>query len=402
MGWRAVRTVWFKELVDSVRDRRTLVMMILLPLILMPLITLAGPLLLQRQMEATEQSLPPVMLVGGTRAAELADRFAAAGVVDVIYRTELEREEAEQLVRDGAFEVVVFASQPDESSDAPVELEVIVQTQRRASMDALRRIQLQLEAEAARIVAERLAERGLPAEFVEPLRIAGIHDLSTDDDFGGRILGMILPFFISMWAVMGGMYTAIDVAAGEKERGTLASLVMAPVSRSALVLGKLLAIATVSFIANLLVIASMVVTIFFLLPRVLGVEEMVLSYRIEPLSFVLMLVLMVVFILMVSALLLSLSTFGKSFREGQSYTTALTFAVMVPGMYFAFVEEIHVATWVYAVPIFNVLLMLKNLLEGHVVWVNLGVTFVSLLVCAALSIFAAYRLFLSERVMFRS
>jgi len=105
---------------------------------------------------------------------------------------------------------------------------------------------------------------------------------------------------------------------------------------------------------------------------------------------------------MVSALLLSLSTFGKSFREGQSYTTALTFAVMVPGMYFAFVEEIHVATWVYAVPIFNVLLMLKNLLEGHVVWVNLGVTFVSLLVCAALSIFAAYRLFLSERVMFRS
>ena len=112
MGWRAVRTVWFKELVDSVRDRRTLVMMILLPLILMPLITLAGPLLLQRQMEATEQSLPPVMLVGGTRAAELADRFAAAGVVDVIYRTELEREEAEQLVRDGAFEVVVFASQP--------------------------------------------------------------------------------------------------------------------------------------------------------------------------------------------------------------------------------------------------------------------------------------------------
>src|SRR5690606_31135457 len=189
-------------------------------------------------------------------------------------------------------------------------------------------------------------------------------------------LGMILPFFISMWAVMGGMYTAIDVAAGEKERGTLASLVMAPVSRSALVLGKLLAIATVSFIANLLVIASMVVTIFFLLPRVLGGEEMVLSYRIEPLSFVLMLVLMVVFILMVSALLLSLSTFGKSFREGQSYTTALTFAVMVPGMYFAFVEEIHVATGVYAVPIFNVLLMLKNFLECHVVRVILGVTFV--------------------------
>lgn len=177
---------------------------------------------------------------------------------------------------------------------------------------------------------------------------------------------------------------------------------MAPVSRAALVFGKLLAIATVSFLANLLVIASMVGTIFFLMPKVLGDGEMALSYQIEPLPFVLMLVLMVLFILMLSALLLSLSSFGKSFREGQTYTTALTFAVMIPGMYFAFVEEIHVATWVYAVPIFNVLLILKNLLEGNVVWLNLGVTFASLIVCAALATFAAHRLFLSERIMFRS
>lgn len=402
MGWRAVKTVWMKELVDTVRDKRTLYMMVLLPLILMPLITLAGPLLMQRQAEATQQALPPILLVGGEHASNLAERFVAAGIADAAHREALEYVEAERLVSDREFAVVAFVTHRADSPHAPVELEVVVDSQRMASGDALRRIQLQLEAESAQIVAERLAEQGLSTELLEPYRIVRVHNLTTEDDIGARILGMILPFFISMWAVMGGMYTAIDVGAGEKERGTLESLVMAPVSRAALVFGKLLAIATVSFLANLLVIASMVGTIFFLMPKVLGDGEMALSYQIEPLPFVLMLVLMVLFILMLSALLLSLSSFGKSFREGQTYTTALTFAVMIPGMYFAFVEEIHVATWVYAVPIFNVLLILKNLLEGNVVWLNLGVTFASLIVCAALATFAAHRLFLSERIMFRS
>lgn len=402
MGWRAVKTVWMKELVDTVRDKRTLYMMVLLPLILMPLITLAGPLLMQRQAEATQQALPPILLVGGEHASNLAERFVAAGIADAAHREALEYVEAERLVSDREFAVVAFVTHRADSPHAPVELEVVVDSQRMASGDALRRIQLQLEAESAQIVAERLAEQGLSTELLEPYRIVRVHNLTTEDDIGARILGMILPFFISMWAVMGGMYTAIDVGAGEKERGTLESLVMAPVSRAALVFGKLLAIATVSFLANLLVIASMVGTIFFLMPKVLGDGEMALSYQIEPLPFVLMLVLMVLFILMLSALLLSLSSFGKSFREGQTYTTALTFAVMIPGMYFAFVEEIHVATWVYAVPIFNVLLILKKLLEGNVVWLNLGVTFASLIVCAALATFAAHRLFLSERIMFRS
>lgn len=402
MGWRAVKTVWMKELVDTVRDKRTLYMMVLLPLILMPLITLAGPLLMQRQAEATQQALPPILLVGGEHASNLAERFVAAGIADAAHREALEYVEAERLVSDREFAVVAFVTHSADSPHAPVELEVVVDSQRMASGDALRRIQLQLEAESAQVVAERLAEQGLSTELLEPYRIVRVHNLTTEDDIGARILGMILPFFISMWAVMGGMYTAIDVGAGEKERGTLESLVMAPVSRAALVFGKLLAIATVSFLANLLVIASMVGTIFFLMPKVLGDGEMALSYQIEPLPFVLMLVLMVLFILMLSALLLSLSSFGKSFREGQTYTTALTFAVMIPGMYFAFVEEIHVATWVYAVPIFNVLLILKNLLEGNVVWLNLGVTFASLIVCAALATFAAHRLFLSERIMFRS
>lgn len=377
-------------------------MMILLPLVLMPLISLAGPLLMQRQAEATEQALPPVLLVGEDRAAQLVERLTAAGVVEAIHRSALEQEEAERLVREGIYEVVAYVAQNDAIPEPPVELTLYVESQRRASVDALRRIQGQLEAEGAQIVAERLAERGLPMHLVEPFRIVEVHNLTTEDDLGARILGMLLPFFISMWAVMGGMYTAIDVAAGEKERGTLESLIMAPVSRAALVFGKLLAIATVSFVANLLLIASMVVTLFLLMPRLLGDGDIALSYQIDPLSLGLILVLMVLFIIMVSALLLSLSTFGKSFREGQSYTTALTFAVMIPGMYFAFVEEINVATWVYAVPIFNVLLSLKNLLEGHIVWVNLGVTFVSLVVCAVLAIVAAHRLFLSERVMFRS
>lgn len=402
MGWRTVRTVWMKELVDTVRDKRTLYVMVLLPLVLMPLITLGGPLLMQRQGEAVEQALPPALFVGDSSAAALSDRFSELGILDVQYHRELDRSEAERLVQDREVELVAYVYPSDPRPEAPVELDLVYNSKFSASLNALRRIEAQLAYESDQLVASRVVELGLSTDLLEPYRIVQVHDLTTEQDISGQILGMLLPFFISMWAVMGGMYTAIDVAAGEKERGTLESLIMAPVSRAALVFGKLLAIATVSFIANLLLIASMVVTIFFLMPKVLGGGEMALSYHIDLVSLLMIIVLMVLFIVMVSAVLLALSTFGKSFREGQSYTTVLTFAVMLPGMYFAFVPEITVATWVYAVPIFNVLLVLKNLLEGSIEWLNLGVTFASLIVCAVLSVFAAYRIFLNERVLFRS
>lgn len=401
MGWRAIKTVWIKELVDTVRDKRTMYMMVLLPLVLMPVIFLAGPLLMQQQEDAVNQSLPSVVFVGDHAAAELADTLTQSGTLNASHVAAFDRLQAQEAVRNEEFDLVVFVA-PRTAPEAPVELDVVVESARGSSNNAFTRLNTQLEAYAAGIVSDRLTEHGLSTELLEPFRIAQVNNVTTESEIGARLLGMFLPFLISMWAVMGGMYTAIDVAAGEKERGTLESLLMAPVSRSALIVGKLLAISTVSLIANLLLIASMVASIFVLMPMLLGGDAFALSFQIAPLPLLLIVVLMVLFIVMTSALLFALSAFGKSFREGQSYTTALTFAVMLPGMYFAFVEEIAVANWVYAVPVFNVLLMLKNLLEGAINWSHLGITFVSLTVCAGISVLAAFRIFLSERVLFRS
>lgn len=400
MGWLAVKSVWFKELVDTVRDKRTLYVMVLLPLVLMPLIFVAGPVLMTRQQEALQESLPYALFVGGSEAEALAAVMGEAGVLETTVATEFDPTEAEASVREREYDVVVYVGQSE--GEAPVALEVIYESRRGGSSHALQRLNGFLQHYSTEVAAERLEAMGLSRELMEPYRMVGVRDVTTEEDMGGLILGMILPFLISMWAVMGGMYTAIDVAAGEKERGTLESLLMTPVPRRALVVGKLLAVVTVSFVANLLMIISMVFSALYLLPALMGGEAFSLSFQIEPVSVLLMIVLMFLFIVMTSALLLVFSAFGKSFREAQSYTTALTFAVMVPGMYFAFVQEIQVADWVYAVPVFNVLLTLKNLLEGIVDWTALGITMLSLLVFAALSVVASFRIFTNERIVFRS
>lgn len=401
MGWFAIKTVWFKELVDTVRDKRTLYVMVLLPLVLMPALFVAGPALMSRQAAAWEETLPKALFVGGPEAAELAEAVSRAGIFEAAHANAFDSGAAEDAVRAKTYDLVVFAAKQGEEG-GPADLQVVFESRRGASSSAAERFEAFLREYSAAVAAERLQAMGIAPEMLEPYRLAGIVDVTTEQEIGGLLLGMILPFLIAMWAVMGGMYTAIDVAAGEKERGTLESLLMAPVSRAALVIGKLLAIVTVSLIANLLMIFSMAFSVLYLMPLLMSGSELQLSFRIEPVSLLLLAVLMFFFVLMTSALLLTLSAFGKSFREGQAYTTALTFAVMLPGMYFVFVQEINAEAWAYAVPVFNVLLVFRNLLEGVIDWGRMGITFVSLTVCAALSVYAAFRIFLNERVLFRA
>lgn len=403
MGWFAVRTVWFKELVDTVRDKRTLIMMVLLPLVLMPLVFLIGPVLMQREAQALTESLPVAVFVGDAGAIKLQQWFSETNALDASHVTELDRSQADKSVRRGDVDLIVYVhAGNDTASEATVPLELVYESRRGKSLNALRRFEGHVQVYSGQIVAERLAQRALSPTLLEPLQVTAVHDLTTDEQIGGRILGMILPFLIAIWAVTGGMYTAIDVAAGEKERGTLESLIMAPVSRGALVVGKFLAVVTVAFTAVSLLIASMLVSILYLMPRLMGEDGLSLQFAMEPLGVMLLLIVMVLFIAMVAALLLALSAFGKSFREGQSYTTGLMIVVMLPGMYFMFVEDVSVAAWVYAVPIFNVMLVLRELLEGMANWAHLGITLASLAVCAGIAMLASFKVFLNERVLFRS
>lgn len=403
--WAKVRAVWARELLDTVRDKRTLYMMVLLPIVIMPVVMLVGPVVMIQQQVALQEEAPVVALAGGGAPAELTVWLQANGFV--VEMSEVAGEEAvarlHQRLRDGELHLLVtLADDAAErwAAEEPVAVEFTYYAGSSRSTAAMRRFDAALQAFGAQVGAERLAGRGLTPELVHPFTVTGTHDITPEEQIAGQLLGAFVPFFIVVWAVMGGMYTAIDAAAGEKERNSLEPLVMAPTSTSALVLGKFLAVATVTLIAVMLLIGSSVTSMLYILPKLLGEAAMPVSIQMGHLAF--LFVVMVLFVALTSAVELGFSVYSKSYREAQAYMTALAFLVMLPSMYLVF-AEMEVASWTYAVPVLNVVFIVQDVLEGSLPGVTpLLLTLGSLTVTAGAALWWTQRAFRNERIIFRT
>jgi len=402
--WAKVRAVWLRELLDSVRDKRTLYMMVLLPIVLMPVMIVVGPVMMVRQQESLAREVPVAVVVGAENLPELAGWIESTGAL-AVERAPAGSDVAALETRLSEGEVQLVVEVPEGaaallSAEQPVPIRVISHSGTSRSSMAADLFQSLLGRYGEELVSRRLAERGLSTELLEPFALEA-RDITRREDFGGRLLAMIVPFFIVVWAVVGGMYTAIDAGAGEKERNSLECLIMTPVPGAAIVAGKFLAVCTIALAAVVLLIGSASVSLLYMLPRLLGAQGL-LSVNLTGGGLLAMLATMTLFVGLMSALQLALSVFSKSFREAQSYVSGLMFAVMFPAMYLMYVEEIGASLWTYAVPVLNVLLVCREVFMGAVGLPEVLVTLVSLAVALGLAFWGAVRAFTHEKVLFRT
>lgn len=460
--WDKIRAVWARELLDTVRDKRTLYMMVLLPIVLMPVIMLLGPVMISRQQEAMQETVPVVAFYGGAPADELVSWLESVGGLAVesgadgptvdspavggpgvdslaaggsgAHGSRADRSSADGSGAGGpgadgsaagaagddggswahlearlhAGEVDLIVCMDADASvrwaaEEPIRVEIVYSAASSRSITALQRFDAALQGYGRQVAVIRLIERGLSPDLVQPFQVVSRRDISPEQQFTGRMLAMIVPFFIAVWAIAGGMYTAIDAAAGEKERNSLETLVMAPVPTSVLVIGKFLAITTVALIAVVLLIASTTASMLYVLPKLIG-EESFAAASVTPASLLWLLLVMALFVALMSAVQLGLSVFSKSYREAQAYMTGLMFAVMLPGMYLMFMEETGAALWTYVVPVLNVLLVARDLLEGGLAAGAAAViiTVASLTVTGVVALWLTLRAFRHEQVIFRT
>lgn len=402
--WFKIRAVWRRELLDSVRDKRTLYMMVLLPIVLMPGIMLLGPVMAVRQQESLAGQVPVALVAGGDQLPGLMEWIKATGALAIETAPPGSGPE-EWAQRLGAGEVQLVVELPPDARDRaaaeePVIVRVVVAGGNPRSARAAALWGALLERYSREVIAGRLQARGLSPGLLEPF-VVEEHDITPPAQWGGRILGMLVPFFIVVWAVAGGMYTAIDAGAGEKERNSLESLIMTPVPGTVIVAGKALAVATIAMVAVLLLVLSTSVSMLYLLPRIIGAQGW-LPVELSPSGLLGLLATMTLFVAFVSAVQLAFSVFSKSFREAQAYVTGLMFAVMLPAVYLMFVEETGAALWMYLVPVLNVLLVCREVLQGTAGLPQLLLTLGSLAAAAGLAFALALRAFASERVLFRT
>jgi sodium transport system permease protein len=389
MNLRRFGVVFRKEIVDGLRDRRSLYSV--------AFSVLAGPLMVgfmftriaERQTSARDIEIP---VVGAQHAPALADWLGQQEGVTIIEGPQ----DAEQAVRDQKQDVVVviseeFNKQFSEARRAKIQL--VADGSRDSARPKVQRVRRLLEVYGAQIATLRLIARGISPAIASPIRIEEI-EVSSTQQRAARILGFV-PLFIIISAFAGGMQIATDSTAGERERGSLESLLANPVARESFVTGKWLA-------AVVFAMVTMVLTTI-LCAFVLGympLQELGIRFRFgrDAIAGVLTASLPAAFL--ASSLQIFVASFARSFKEAQSYLGMLILVPMLPGI----VTIIYPVTnqwWMAPIPIVGQHLLLSDVLGGKAP----GILALSL---AALSAFAASlsmvylttRLFRREKVIF--
>jgi sodium transport system permease protein len=391
-----VQAVYQKEVTEALRDRRTLLVMVLLPAVIMPVATLGIPYLEQRQARQFSASVPAVAVVGQApalihlayasrliRPVRTPDPLAALGQRRVLAVLRLPAGMEAAVARGGQVRAVVQFDASDAES---------VAAQQKVA-DLIARYTQQ-------VVTRRLLARHINPTALTPV-VLDTQSVATQRQLSGRLLASLLPFFIAMWAVVGGMALAVDLAAGEKERGTLEALLVAPPSREALVLGKFLAVLTASVASVVIVVAAMMICLRWGYPYLMpGAAKLDVSLPFG--TGLVLLGIALLFSALVSAVQLALSIYARTPREAQQYVTPLYFAIVLPALAVQFISDWQSSPWVYLVPVLNTFFAFRELLLGTVNWVHLAFTAVSCLFYAAAVLEAAITLFSRESVLFRT
>jgi sodium transport system permease protein len=330
-----------KELLDAFRDRR----MVVVALVVMPL---AVPLILagmsslgtKRQVEKLERTLE-LPVIGAEHAPNLIAWLEAQDVRAVAAPADPDR-----AVRSQEFEVVlrIDATYGDDwRAGRPARLELVYDSSRPLQSGAtIARIRGLLEAYDSQVGTLRLIARGLHPAVVKPL-LVGSRDVATPES-RFDLAQQMLPYLLLLLAFIGGMQLAIDATAGERERQSLEPLLATPATRGAIISGKILATAAFTLL-SVLVTLVMYRLAFALVPaeRV----DMSLAVPVDALGLLLLVILPVV--LLGATVLTALAAFARSHREAQGYLPLLIFLPMLPTLYLM-VSPVKTQVWMLTVP----------------------------------------------------
>lgn len=411
-----ISTIFQKELLDTLRDRRTLIFMIMVPIVAMPLLMMGTMKLMLSQMQKAQAERSKVVVEGvGYLSADLKDALFGSDSLEVIdaatYFSGAEIAGDEVLVHDsllaevktGALDAVVvipeaFSQAIDYESET--DIEIYYDEAEVVSGFALDKLYDIFRPYREQIIESRIVKRELPAEILRPFSISD-YSVASQRKLASKVLGGLLPYGIILICFLGAMYPAIDLAAGEKERGTLETLLISPPSRGEFVIGKYSVILLTSLVAALLALASLTLSIPLLFSDLAPdlAEKVLIEVDLETAALALAVLIPLAGIF--AAALLSVSIFAKSFKEAQSYITGLNMFIIVPA-FVSFLPGIKMNLPLALIPVVNVSVIIKEAIAGTIVWNYVAVAFVSTLLLAALALVFAKRLFEKESVLFRN
>jgi len=412
MNWKAIFVVYLKELKDQLRDRRTVISTIVLPTVIMPVLMLGFGAVMTKIIKKARDEGTNVMVVGAAGAPELVKALKA----DPKFRVIAEAPDYNQRIADKKLRVALELPADFEElvrKGDPAEAAILYYEGEIKSGIGVRDLDTFLRNHRATLVENRLKERGLPVELTKPYEVKR-RNVAPPEKVGGATVGMFIPYIIIILCFSGAMYPAMDLTAGEKERGTMETLMCSPTARINIVLGKFLTVLTASVATMVFSLASMAGTAMMGGQLFTGqvntapatqaaakAAEASFMPSIDPAGILGLFAMIAPVAVFFAALLLTVSLFAKSYKEAQSYAGPLIFVAIIPAV-FGMLPGIELSAKTALIPILNLSLVSKEMLSGTWNWNYIGLIFGSSCVYAIVGLIACVKMFNREDVMFRA
>ena len=401
MSLRNIGIVYRKELTEALRDRRTLISSILIPLLLFPV--LAGGVVYSFAEILGEASREPskIVVLGGADSPEVVAGLKNAKNLRVIASTANYVDLISNKKIRAAVEIPPGFQAAVERGEHPA-VKIYIFTGDIKSAFGATRIERVFTDYRDAMVRSRLAAQNLPESLMKPFDIRQ-QNVVSPEKVAGETYGGLIPYLVILMCMTGAMYPAMDLTAGEKERGTMETILSSPIRRTHLVFGKFLLVLTASLATATLSAASMGVS-FWALGQLVPPQTEVEGFpmmTMHPETVLAVFVMAVPVAVLFSAVLITISVFAKSYKEAQSYLTPMTFIVLVPAIA-AVLPGIELTPKLAVIPILNVSLLCKELVTGTYHWNYIALIFLSTSVYAGIALFLAVKMFQRESVLFSS
>jgi sodium transport system permease protein len=404
MNFKHVWTIFKKEVKDIIRDKKTIITSLLVPIVLFPVLfaIMGGGF---KSFEKGMNENITIALAKESNTAETKNLLKEKVFKDYSNVSIVDIEDAVKSIREEKVRVILdfekgYAGKLKEGK--PFKIKAMYDKSKAKSERALSVINEAFGKYNTTVVSERLAAIGLNPEILQPTVVEG--ENVADKRQGGNMMTlMMLPMLIGMLVASGGIPAATDLVAGEKERNTLEPLLTTRPSRSSILLAKYFTVTLFSMVSVIATLTGMVLGFLMNSDFMnMGGGSEVTGFYVPPMAVVLTLLTTIALGMTFAGIQIALSAYAKSFKEAQTYLSFLIFIAMIPSYATMMMQPSDIPSFMFFVPVLNVISASKMVLGGIINYSNLGIALLSSIVYVAISLYLAAWMFKREKILFRS
>ncbi|MDD5219813.1 MAG: ABC transporter permease [Candidatus Bipolaricaulis sp.] len=396
---RNVRLLFAKEMLGAVRDRRTLFLTVFFPLVFYPMVMSVMSRFTETERVRIEAMVPTVLVVDESGDRVFSERLA--GATDFYIAASDDVETGLTALKDDGGQVLLAATKPSGGEGLGLSITLYYDQSNQMSVLAAGKVRQFLEGYLEHVVRDKLEALGMSYDELSPPLSVQAVDVATGESVGRLLLSRLLPYFMVLAILAGAMGLGAEITAGEKERSTIATLLVSQLSRTEIVLGKFLTVLSISLVSSFLSAIGLLVGIRYFGGGLTAGMSSGAVIHLDAASFGWMLVVLVPLAVILAALVIIIGSYARSQKEASTYLLPIYMVIVLVGM----VSMTGGASFrgaEFLIPVANALYALQNIIVGDVALADLVYTLAANVACGGLLIVLAVRLFKREAVLFRS